>query len=534
MDKNLCILNKPFTICFNQQKITTDQLGKLDNLLKNIELGKINNKEKLQIPINLSDIIILTTRIHERAEVKLRKDASIIICSAICKDESIFSNYNPSTLDKSQCVISRIFEEFINYDIQEYKLEIFRKKIRVIASEKRVTDFQPISDIDLFIMLCNEMESLCNDISANKSKNYQLLTNIEECINKYQLETLTEFFDENAGMLKELLEEKRLADIKKLYLKKQKELERLKYNTFIIKNQIKKIYFLTPQSPLQKIIENVKHISTLPQIYQKLKNMIDDEQSSIKDIAQTMEQDPAYASEALRKIKENIIIMSKSIIFNPGGRKINDFTDALLMVGIDVLYGIIHIIPVFNMSGRKQFNLSQLWIHSFKTAMGIKYLAKKYKCDEPISFTLGIIHDIGKIFLMQTLPDDYMKVIDRINSEIRVSKDAKISIEKAGLSAQFVRNIEKEVFEFDHAEIGKLICDEWNLYSRYGELIGSHHHPNLNDKLGFLLYLADMFDISAQFDFWVPDWISNDWKDDLEQYMGLNLIMIKKWTDVLV
>ena len=526
------LTTRPFIICLEQHKISREQIEKIDLLIEKIDLFKSNAANKLSLPLNLSDILILSAKIYEKTDLKLRKDAAVILFSAICNNKAILQEYNSSTLEKSQSVIKRILQEFVNQDDSEYKLEIKNFEFRVVNSNNKAQDSYPITDIDQFANLCHQMDKICHELNNNETGNYELLKDIEEKINKVELSSLISFFKYNSDILAQLIGAKRLQDIKKLYSIKKEELERLKKNAFLNKKDVKNFYFMNIQTPLEKIMKRLDHIATLPQMFQKIKNMIDDEKSSVRDIAEAMEQDPAYASGAIRKIKNNIIIMSKSIIYNPGGRKINDFADALLSVGIDVLYGIIHLIPVFDHSRSQKFNLSRLWIHSFKTALATKYLALKYNCDEPISFTLGTIHDIGKIFLMQSLPEEYTKVVERINNEIKINHELKESVENSGLISPYIRVFEKEVIGLDHSEVGKLICDTWNFYPRYGDIIGNHHSPNINDKLAFLLYLADMTDIAADFDCSCPPWVNGDWKEDLERYMGQNLIMIKKWIDV--
>ena len=79
---------------------------------------------------------------------------------------------------------------------------------------------------------------------------------------------------------------------------------------------------------------------------------------------------------------------------------------------------------------------------------------------EEILFLGGLMHDIGKLVLVQRSPNDYAKVIE--------------GVEREGLP---FHEIEARIFPFDHTEVGQLIAERWRFTSELIEMIRLHHAP---------------------------------------------------------
>ena len=221
----------PLITCFNQQ-ITENQIKKIQQMIDYTEgkhdgpLHELLPEERLQFPLSLSDLIILSTKVID-VELRTRKDAVIILFSALCDDVSIFNKYSIQTLNKSQGILKRILTEFVNQANQPDTLEIKNKKFIIVESEdeqnEEIGTSYPLTDIDEFINLCSEMEKFCQEIETGASSfedKDNLLKDIKEQINNFKLETLVSFVDENLEYLNELLHKQRVENIKKICEKK--------------------------------------------------------------------------------------------------------------------------------------------------------------------------------------------------------------------------------------------------------------------------------------------------------------------------
>src|SRR6266513_100649 len=92
-------------------------------------------------------------------------------------------------------------------------------------------------------------------------------------------------------------------------------------------------------------------------------------------------------------------------------------------------------------------------------------LAPRVKED---SFSAGLLHDIGKLLLADTMADKYKEVIKRVRAE-------EISLIQA----------ERESFECTHAGVGAYLVGIWRLPPSIVETIAWHHVPSTSGARSF-------------------------------------------------
>jgi HD-like signal output (HDOD) protein len=102
-----------------------------------------------------------------------------------------------------------------------------------------------------------------------------------------------------------------------------------------------------------------------------------------------------------------------------------------------------------------------LWEHSVGSAFAAQMLSKDLAPGiYNMSFTAGLLHDVGKVALDMQLRGDLRKrFIGLLNG-----------------SGQDIA--EREVAGFTHAEIGEYLCNRWNLPEEIAEAIRFHHEPS--------------------------------------------------------
>jgi len=119
-----------------------------------------------------------------------------------------------------------------------------------------------------------------------------------------------------------------------------------------------------------------------------------------------------------------------------------------------------------------------LWRHSVGVALACQILAEQLgMAEKGLSFTVGLLHDIGKIVLNENIGAEYASIVRLVNQE-------RISFLEA----------ERRALGITHAEVGELVARRWGLPDPIPCCIRYHHEPSAlptPDPIVDTLHLAD-------------------------------------------
>lgn len=102
---------------------------------------------------------------------------------------------------------------------------------------------------------------------------------------------------------------------------------------------------------------------------------------------------------------------------------------------------------------------TSLWEHDVSVAIISRFLAEQIQPDvKEEAFLAGLMHDVGKLFMLQRAPAEYEKAM----KEARSSGDFK--------------SAEGDVFPFDHTEVGHLLAEHWHFSEPLTRSIRGHHN----------------------------------------------------------
>lgn len=217
---------------------------------------------------------------------------------------------------------------------------------------------------------------------------------------------------------------------------------------------------------------NIRNLPPIPDVIIRLSQLLDDQMTPTHEISRIISQDQALTTK--------ILTVANSPLYGLP-RKVPSIDFAILVLGFEQIRQIVialSLIDTFKNDNSKYWNRKTFWVHSFLTALMAKAIAADIgypKTGE--AFTAGLLHDLGISVIQKYFNKEFIMINDLVNTESISFHDAEV-----------------KVLDLTHEEIGKILCDKWNLPAALGESIQYHQNPSeAKDykELASIIHLAD-------------------------------------------
>ena len=224
--------------------------------------------------------------------------------------------------------------------------------------------------------------------------------------------------------------------------------------------------FWTPQRRKDLAPETLRRIRgvldqapELPVSVQRVIRMASDPASDSREMAEAVSSDPVLASHVLMMVNSSYYGLS---------RKIDNLRLAIVLLGFNEVRSIAlrcGFSRLMRSSGGAVYDTRRLWVHSCLVSAGTEAL---YTGDDPqragILLTLGMLHDIGKFAL-------YVIGMAMRDKGMRPSSTGTVS------PGAHLLEKEERLFGANHAMVGAMLAERWNLSERMIAVLEHHHSP---------------------------------------------------------
>ncbi len=237
------------------------------------------------------------------------------------------------------------------------------------------------------------------------------------------------------------------------------------------------------EAAAKKRIQLLKNLPTLPGMIDKISRAVESKRFSAADIGKLVSRDQVLTAKVLK--------LANSAFFG-FSRKVGSLTQALVLLGFDVVKGLILTSSVFDLMKNKG---EDLWRHSMGVANAATIIAVEVGMPDAEEASLaGLLHDLGKVVIRVHMPDDSASINELVEVEGMALRDA-----------------EREVLGFNHTQVGQWLAESWKLPEELSEPIRWHHNPEGSRKapqMTSTVHLADClvrgFGYGDGGDPWVP------------------------------
>ena len=200
-------------------------------------------------------------------------------------------------------------------------------------------------------------------------------------------------------------------------------------------------------------------IPTLPEVVQRVHALVDDPGCSTREIAEVVAEDAPLAARVLQ--------IANSAFYGLRERCIST-TQACTVLGLRVLKIVVTQAGVLqqyeHLRKHPGFDLDEVWRHSILTAQVCSFAARHSRAELPLRpeelYVCGLLHDIGKVVLLDELADDYLDVV---------------AAAKLVTVPLFV--VERQMLGLDHTVVGAMVAERWKLPPQIADAIRHHHGP---------------------------------------------------------
>jgi HD-like signal output (HDOD) protein len=210
------------------------------------------------------------------------------------------------------------------------------------------------------------------------------------------------------------------------------------------------------------LVTQLEGLPTIPAVYIKMLDLLDRQDSSLDEIGAMIARDMALTAKLLQTVNSSFFGIA---------RRISKPSEAAGFLGMDTLKTLVTVMNLFtwlesNLAPR--FSVKEESDHSRQVGAAARVIALVEQCPRAMvddSLAAGLLHDIGKLVLASSLPEQFGRVVT--------------------LESGDPLDAEREAFGATHADVGGYLLGLWGLPAAVVEAVNLHHSPRESQTPGF-------------------------------------------------
>lgn len=231
-------------------------------------------------------------------------------------------------------------------------------------------------------------------------------------------------------------------------------------NTEILKSTVARACafrdFLADDS-IKQLVSQIESLPSLPSLFVEIMEVLHSPDASVKKVGEIISRDISMTAKILQIVNSAFFGLC---------RHVSSPAQAVSLLGLEIVKALVLSVQIFSQFDQEKlggFSLDGLWNHSMRSGVFAKAIAKEEGKGQDMiddAFMAGMIHDLGKLVLIENLSEPYGEALAVAQRE-----------------NLFLWEAELEIMGATHAEIGAYLLGLWGLPNNVVEAIGFHHNP---------------------------------------------------------
>ena len=232
---------------------------------------------------------------------------------------------------------------------------------------------------------------------------------------------------------------------------------------------------------IAELVKGGGDLVTLPDVFIRINQMVEDPDSTLEDIAKVASQDPSFTVRLLRIANSPFYGFSSAI---------ETVSRAVTLIGTSQVRNLAlstSVSSTFAGLPNELVSMDNFWHHSLYCGLVARILANRVrKCDPEAVFTAGLLHDVGELVIFNRLPVQ--------------AKEALLLVLDSGDELP-IYEAECQIMGFDHAQVGGELARQWHLPPMLTDCIAHHHdisHAQHSSRETAMVHIANILALMAE------------------------------------